>query len=106
MKKIDIYEEAMCCSTGVSSPSTRKELIRTTLIERQVNAHGKAKIYRHNLAQDPEAFVTSKLVTQMIQDHGVAVLPVTLLDGTMIKSGQYPSIEEFSDYLSLDLPMS
>ncbi|WP_369599388.1 arsenic metallochaperone ArsD family protein, partial [Lacticaseibacillus paracasei] len=34
MRKIQIYEEALCCPTGVCGPTVREDLMRTTTVQR------------------------------------------------------------------------
>ena len=101
MKKIELFEPAMCCSTGVCGPSVDKELIQTTAIQRyvSVNAQGQAMFIRRNLAQNPDAFVRNPIVVQELKRQGINALPITLVDGQLVKTGEYPTINEFSSYL-------
>lgn len=105
MKKIELFEPAMCCSTGVCGPSVDKELIQTTAIQRyvSVNAQGQAMFIRRNLAQNPDAFVRNPIVVQELKRQGINALPITLVDGQLVKTGEYPTINEFSSYLDMDL---
>lgn len=105
MKKIELFEPAMCCSTGVCGPSVDKELIQKTAIQRyvSVNAQGQAMFIRRNLAQNPDAFVRNPIVVQELKRQGINALPITLVDGQLVKTGEYPTINEFSSYLDMDL---
>lgn len=105
MKKIELFEPAMCCSTGVCGPSVDKELIQITAIQRYVraNARGQAMFIRRNLAQNPDAFVRNPIVAQELKRQGINALPITLVDGQLVKTGEYPTINEFSSYLDMDL---
>ncbi|GMB72581.1 arsenite efflux transporter metallochaperone ArsD [Lacticaseibacillus rhamnosus] len=105
MKKIELFEPAMCCSTGVCGPSVDKELIQTTAIQRyvSVNAQGQAMFIRRNLAQNPDTFVRNPIVAQELKRQGINALPITLVDGQLVKTGEYPTINEFSSYLDMDL---
>lgn len=103
MKKIELFEPAMCCPTGVCGPSINKELIQTTAIQRYVNKQGQAMVVRRNLAQNPNAFVRNQIVKHELESKGIKILPITLVDGRLTKTGEYPTIAEFSNYLNMDL---
>ncbi|MFD1486227.1 arsenic metallochaperone ArsD family protein [Lacticaseibacillus baoqingensis] len=75
--KIEIFEEAMCCATGVCGPSVKKELIQTTAIQRHVNADGENIIIRRNLTQNPDAFVRNHQINDLLKKYGITVLPIT-----------------------------
>lgn len=103
MIKIEIFEAAMCCATGVCGPSVNKKLIQTTAIQRHVNADSKNRITRKNLAQNPDAFVHSQQVHDLLEKYGVVILPITMVNGKIVKQKDYPTFQEFSDYLQQDL---
>ncbi|OJG35016.1 repressor [Enterococcus devriesei] len=53
---------------------------------------------RHNLTSDPDAFVNNSTILKLLQEKGNDILPVTLLDGEIVKEGSYPTLEEFGKY--------
>lgn len=80
MKEIEIFDPAMCCSTGVCGPSVDKNLLRiATLIDALKNMGIEVK--RHNLSSEPQAFIHNEKVKLLLQKKGADVLPVTLVDG-------------------------
>ncbi len=93
----------MCCATGVCGPSVKKELIQTTAIQRHVNADGENIIIRRNLTQNPEAFVRNHQINDLLKKYGITVLPITMVNGIIFKQRDYPTFQEFSDYLHQDL---
>ena len=48
-------------------------------------------IKRHNLSEDPQIYVDNKAVNQVLMNEGVDALPVTLVDGKVVKKGGYPN---------------
>lgn len=102
MKKIVIYDPAMCCSTGVCGPSIDKELLRVATVIEQLKQNG-ADISRFNLATEPDAYVKNALIAEQLKQHGPDVLPITLLDGEIVKSKMYPSNEEWESWTGLAL---
>lgn len=105
MKKMVIFDPAMCCSTGVCGPSVDNELLRVSTVINRLKNKG-ILVERHNLTNNPQAFVDNKEINNMLSKDGVDVLPVTMVDGKVVKTKAYPSDEEFckllhipSDYL-------
>jgi len=56
MSKVEIFEPAMCCSSGVFGPGMDKDLLRISTLLNALKAQEKM-IARYNLSQDPQAFV-------------------------------------------------
>lgn len=101
MSKLEIFDPAMCCSTGVCGPSVDPELLRVSTIVNILNKKG-FNVIRHNLSQEPQAFVQNQKVSELLKSKGSEVLPITLLNGEVVKSGSYPSRKEFSEWFEID----
>ena len=54
MKKMVIYDPAMCCPTGVCGPSVDKNLLRVATLLNRLEKRG-IKVERHNLSDNPQA---------------------------------------------------
>ena len=39
----------------------------------------------------------------LIHKNGKKILPITLIDGEVVKTGAYPSVEEFQEFSGVDL---
>lgn len=100
MKKMVIYDPAMCCPTGVCGPSVDKNLLRVAILLNRLEKRG-IKVERHNLSDNPQAFVDNKAVNKLLVDEGVDVLPITMVDGEVVKTGEYPTNEEFVELLEI-----
>ena len=103
MKKIQIYDPAMCCSTGVCGPSVDPELVR---IARDLDSLKKTgvDVVRFNLGQEPQAFVENAEVGKLLEEQGPDVLPVTVVDGVVVKTERYPTKPELESWLTSDTP--
>jgi len=100
MKKMVIFDPAMCCSTGVCGPSVDKNLLRVaTLLSRLEKQN--IKVERHNLSDNPQAFVDNSEINKLLLDEGVDVLPVTMVEGKVVKTKEYPTTEEFIELLEI-----
>ncbi|ARU48198.1 arsenite efflux transporter metallochaperone ArsD [Sulfurospirillum diekertiae] len=102
MKRLEIFDPAMCCSTGVCGPSIDSELMR---ISTTINSLKEKRIVikRHGLSTEPQDFVSNKTMNALLQKEGVDILPVTLLDGEVVKTKTYPTNEELSQWLEVKI---
>lgn len=101
MKKMIIFDPAMCCSTGVCGPSVDKELLRVATLLSNLRRKG-IEVERHNLTNNPQKFVDTKIISTMLLNEGIEVLPITMVDNEVVKTKAYPTNEEF--LCLLDLP--
>ncbi|MBE6066557.1 MAG: arsenite efflux transporter metallochaperone ArsD [Clostridium lundense] len=112
MKKMVIFDPAMCCSTGVCGPSVDPELLRMSTALNTLQKKG-VVIDRYNLTSNPQAFVDNKLINDLLNSKGVDILPVTMVDGEVVKTKAYPSNKELcqmldipEDYLAVKKPLN
>ncbi len=97
MSKIEIYDPAMCCATGLCGPSIDTELLRVTTVINALTAKG-VQVIRYGLSSEPQAFVDNKMVNEYLMKEEVDVLPITVVDGQVMKTKTYPSNEEFAQW--------
>ena len=100
MKQLDIYDPAMCCSTGVCGPEVDPALVRFAANAKWLQDQG-VKVRRFNLTQNPMAFVENEQVRQTLTEKGEAALPLLLLDGREIASGMYPDRARLAESVGL-----
>lgn len=93
MEQLDIYDPAMCCSTGVCGPAVDPELIRMSLVVNNLKKSG-VHVSRFNLTGEPQAFVENAQVKKLLEEKGPGVLPVIIADGQIVKQGSYPTNDE------------
>lgn len=102
MKKLAIYDPAMCCSTGVCGASVDPELLRVATVIESLKQNG-AGISRFNLSGQPNAFVENQLINEQLKQYGPEILPITLVDGQIAKTKGYPTNEEFAEWTGVAL---
>ncbi len=100
MKEIEIFDPAMCCSTGVCGPSIDPELMRIATVINSLKDQG-IIIKRHGLSNEPLDFIANKVISDLLQKEGAEVLPVTLVDGMVAKTRAYPTNEEIENWLEI-----
>jgi len=99
-RRVELFEPAMCCQSGVCGPSVDQQLIDVREDLRWVESQG-AEVSRHNLSSDPDAFVANPKVTGLMQAFGENTLPVLLVDGDIAIHGRYPSRDELAGVLAV-----
>lgn len=100
MKKMIIFDPAMCCSTGVCGPSVNPELLRVSTVINNLSNKG-ILVERYNLTSNPQIFVDNKTINEILMKQGVDVLPVTMVDGKIVKMGKYLTNDEFCNLLEI-----
>lgn len=93
MKTIQVYDPAMCCSTGICGTDIDPDLVNFAALLAQLANHG-IQIERHNLGQQPMAFAKNAAVKELLQTEGTAALPVIFWDGGIHLKGRYPTKDE------------
>jgi hypothetical protein len=98
--KIEIYDPAMCCSSGVCGPSVDPELVRIQESLRQIQKQAPAvKVERFGLSADPQAFVANTAVSELLKSEGPECLPLLIVDGKVVAKGHYPGSEQLQAIL-------
>lgn len=100
MKKMKIFEPAMCCSTGLCGVGVDPELLRISTVLNTLNKQG-VLVERYNLNSAPMEFVTDETINAFINAKGAEGLPAIIVDGTIVITGRYPTNEEFTKLLEL-----
>jgi hypothetical protein len=100
--KIEIYDPAMCCSTGVCGPSVDPELVRIQEALRQIQKHSpEVQVQRYGLSAEPQAFVANSAVAELLKSEGPECLPLVFVNGMLVCKGSYPSNDQINGALKL-----
>ncbi|MDI6619147.1 MAG: arsenite efflux transporter metallochaperone ArsD [Clostridiales bacterium] len=100
MKKMQIFEPAMCCSTGLCGVGVNPELLRISTVLNTLKKNG-IDVERFNLSNATKQFVSNKAVNHFISTKGIDGLPVTVIDGEIVIEGRYPTNKEFEKLLGI-----
>lgn len=93
MKKVQVFDPALCCSSGVCGTDVDQKLVDFSADADWAKQNG-AHIERFNLAQQPMAFAESAVVKALLERSGESALPITLIEGELALAGRYPSRDE------------
>lgn len=100
MKKMMIFDPAMCCSTGVCGPSIDPKLLRISTVINNLKNKG-LSIERYNLSTNPQIFVDNNIINKILNEKGIEILPITMVDGEIVKTRDYPTNKEFCEFLNV-----
>jgi hypothetical protein len=101
MKTLEVFDPAMCCSTGVCGVEVDPVLAQFAADLQWVAEQG-VTVSRHNLGQEPAAFAANAAVVKEME-AGMERLPVILIDGQVTTAGLYPSRVQLAQKLGLNL---
>ncbi len=104
MKTIQVFDPALCCSTGVCGVDVDQALVGFSADVEWVKGQG-ASIERFNLAQQPMAFADHAAVNGFLERSGPEALPLVLVDGEVALAGRYPSRAELRRWAGLAQPL-
>lgn len=100
MASIQIFDPALCCSTGVCGVEVDQALVSFAADVDWARQNG-AQIERFNLAQQPMAFAENPLVRDFLERSGQEALPLILVDGEVALAGRYPKRTELARWLGI-----
>jgi len=102
MSKVQVFDPAMCCSTGVCGPQVDPALVRFAADLDWLKSNG-VEVERFNLSQEPAAFVDNPVVVGAMRGRD-DVLPLLLVDGKIAAQGRYPTREVLATFVGLEAP--
>ena len=101
-KVLEVFEPAMCCSTGVCGPQVDPPLVRFAADANWLKGKG-VTVNRYNLGQSPAQFATDpEVLKELTADPDV--LPILVVDGKIISRRTYPSRADLAASLGLEAP--
>jgi hypothetical protein len=100
---VEVYDPAMCCSTGVCGPEVDPKLVRFASDLDWLKSRG-VVVQRYNLAQSPAAFAENETVKAALADHGTECLPLVMVDGVVVSVGSYPGRGDLARWSGVVVP--
>jgi hypothetical protein len=100
MTTIQVFDSALCCSSGVCGTQVDQQLVDFAADFAWARQSG-ASIERFNLAQQPMAYAENAVVKAFLERSGTEALPLILVDGDVALAGRYPQRKELSRWAGL-----
>ncbi len=108
MARVEIFDPAMCCSTGVCGGDVDPALSRFAADVAWLSGRG-IEVDRATVSQEPAKFVANDAVRQALEAEGTSALPMVLVNGTVRAKGTYPTRNELAGWAGIDrtaIPLS
>lgn len=102
MTTIQIYDPALCCSSGVCGTDVDRALLSIAADIDWLKQQG-ITIERFNLAQQPMAFADNSTAKAFLVRSGADALPLVLVDGEVALAGRYPNRNELARWAGVPL---
>ncbi len=103
MSSLHVFDPPMCCATGICGNEIDPALVRFAADLRWLVSQG-VRVARHNLAQEPAAFVGEPAVQAALADEGEGCLPLLVVDGEIRHRGGYPDRATVAAWFSIEAP--
>jgi hypothetical protein len=100
MKNIQIFDPALCCSSGVCGVDVDQALVSLAADLDWAKQQGLV-VERFNLAQQPMDFAQNATVRGFLERSGAEALPLVLVDGEVALAGRYPNRAELTRWADL-----
>lgn len=100
MTRIEVFEPALCCNTGVCGDDVDQALVTFTADMDWINSQG-GDIARFNLANAPMDFAEREPVKAFLQLSGSEGLPLVLVDGVTAVTGRYPDRAQLAKWAGI-----
>ncbi|MEI7989942.1 MAG: arsenite efflux transporter metallochaperone ArsD [Chloroflexota bacterium] len=96
---VEMFDPPMCCPTGLCGPTLDQTLLDLNEMILTLQQDG-VRVERYQMAANPSAFISNPEVMRLIREQQLAVLPISVVRGKVIKAGDYPSLQEIKTALN------
>jgi hypothetical protein len=91
--RVEIFDTPLCCPSGVCGPTVDQTLLDVNEMILTLKAEG-VGVERYQMAGNPSAFLNNAEVMRLVREQQMAALPITVVQGQVLKTGVYPSLAE------------
>ena len=102
MSKVEVFEPALCCATGVCGENVDQQLVNFSADLDFVSSRG-GDVACYNLASEPGAFADNGTVRAFLQVAGSGGLPLILVDGVTAMTGRYPDRAQLAAWAGVEV---
>lgn len=91
--KVEIFDPPLCCPTGLCGPTIDPVLLDVNEMVLKLKSQG-VTVERYLMSAQPQAFLNNAEVYRLVRERQLAALPITVVNGQVIKAGAYPTLAE------------
>jgi hypothetical protein len=89
----------MCCPTGLCGPALDQTLLDVSEMIMALQREN-LRVARYQMTSHPNAFLSNVDVMKLVREKQMEALPITVVRGTVVKVGAYPSVAEIHTALN------
>ena len=90
---VEIFDPPMCCSSGLCGPTVDQTLLTVNEMVMALQTEG-VSVARYQMTNHHQKFMQNPAVMQLVRAQKMAALPITVVRGDVLKSGEYPTLAE------------
>lgn len=90
---VELFDPPMCCPTGLCGPTLDQTLLDVNEMILALKAEG-VSVERYQMTSHPHAFLNNAEVMRLVRERQMAALPITVVQGRVLKVGEYPTVSE------------
>jgi hypothetical protein len=96
---VEIFDPPMCCPTGMCGPTIDQTLLDVNEMILTLQTEG-VSVARYQMTSHPYAFLNNSEVMRMVRERQMAALPITAVNGKVVKTSFYPNLAEIKAALN------
>ena len=96
---IELFDPSMCCPTGLCGPTLDQTLLDVSDMILALQADGWL-VERYQMTSHPHKFINNMDIMRLVREKQMAALPITTVNGQVIKVGIYPTLSEIQAHLN------
>lgn len=96
---VEFFDPPMCCPTGLCGPTLDQTLLDVNEMILALKAEG-VTVERYQMTGHPHKFINHPEVMRLVRERQMESLPITVVQGQVIKSGAYPILAEVTTALA------
>jgi hypothetical protein len=102
-RELTIFEGPICCPTGVCGPAADPVMIELNeTLKKLGEKYQGLKITRASMSYNVALFMQTPIIRDLVKEKGLDILPVTVIDGKIVKKQGYPKYAELVRFLNAE----
>ncbi len=95
---VEIFDPPMCCPTGMCGPTIDPVLLDVNEMIITLQGEG-ITVARYQMSTHAQTFARNGEVLKLLREKQLAALPISIVNGRIIKTGAYPTLTELRTVL-------
>lgn len=95
---IELFDPPMCCPGGLCGPAIDPVLLDFNEAVIKLKKETGIAVERYLLSQQGKKFMENQEVLALLQQYSTEILPVTAVNGHVVKTKNFPTYEELEKW--------